>query len=447
LIADQGDVAIVIEEHPDTPGQFYITAYKHFGSVSPSQTDISYAYLSACDTSVTSTDFSYVILLESADITDSSISQIHALHLPTTDSSTLSYTPSNVTKTPSKQESTFVTRKYKPVARKICPVIAELPDKFRIVRNIVEDPLEDLPTLSPNPPPFEPTGCYTAECRDIIDRVHPEGFLWPGEHQLMHHFMCLQNMGFAWDDSERGRFREDFFPPVVMPVIEHKPWVLRNMPIPPGIYDQVCKIIKTKIDAGVYERSNSSYRSRWFTVLKKGGISLRIVDSLEPLNTVTIQHSGVPPFTDQLAEHFAGRACGGILDLYVGYDERTIDEGSRDYTTFQTPFGVFRLVTLPMGWTNSVPIFHDDVTYILQSEIPDTTIPYIDDVPIRGPATRYIQANGSYETIPENPRIRRFVWEYFQGLNRVVQRMKYCHGTFSGYKATLCASETTVVGH
>ena len=40
-----------------------------------------------------------------------------------------------------------------------------------------------------------------------------------------------------------------------------------------------------------------------------------------------------------------------------------------------------------MGWTNSVPIFHDDVTFILQAEIPHTTIPYIDDVPIRGPAT------------------------------------------------------------
>jgi len=25
--------------------------------------------------------------------------------------------------------------------------------------------------------------------------------------------------------------------------------------------------------------------------------------------------------------------------------------------------------------------------------------------------------------------------------------MKYCHGTFSGYKATLCAEEITVVGH
>jgi hypothetical protein len=100
------------------------------------------------------------------------------------------------------QESTFTTQKYKLVARKIRPIIAELPDKFCIIHNIVGDPLEDLPTLSSNLPPFEPTGCYTAERRDIIDCIHLKGFLWPGECQLMHHFMCIQNMGFAWDDSE-----------------------------------------------------------------------------------------------------------------------------------------------------------------------------------------------------------------------------------------------------
>ncbi|ETW83218.1 hypothetical protein HETIRDRAFT_315669 [Heterobasidion irregulare TC 32-1] len=100
-----------------------------------------------------------------------------------------------------------------------------------------------------------------------------------------------------------------------------------------------------------------------------------------------------------------------------------------------------------MGWTNSVPIFHDDVTHILQPEKPDTTIPFIDDVPIRGPPTRYELPNGGFETHPDNPGIRRFVWEHFQGLNRVVQRMKYSGGTFSGHKATLCAAEITVVGH
>ena len=83
-----------------------------------------------------------------------------------------------------------------------------------------------------------------------------------------------------------------------------------------------------------------------------------------------------------------------------------LDERSRDYTTFQTPYGAFRLVTLPMGWTNSVPIFHEDVTFILQPEIPHTTIPYIDDVLIRGPATRYLSDNGSYETHPDNAGIR-----------------------------------------
>lgn len=259
-------------------------------------------------------------------------------------------------------------------------------------------------------------------------------------------------MGFTWDDSERGHFREDFFPPVNMLVVKHKPWVQRNILIPPGIYDEVCRLIKTKIAAGVYEPLNSSYRLRWFTVVKKTnststGTKLRIVHSLEPLNAVTIQHSGVPPYTDQIAEQFAARACGGILDLYVSYDERGLAESSRDFTTFQTPFGAHRLVTLPMGWTNLVPIFHDDVTHILQPEIPDTTIPFIDDVLIRGPPTRYELPNGSFEMHPDNPGIRQFVWEHFQGLNRVVQRMKYSGGTFSGHKATLCVAEIMVVDH
>ena len=197
----------------------------------------------------------------------------------------------------------------------------------------------------------------------------------------------LHNEGFAWEDQEWGKFWEDFFPPINIPVVLHKPWVLKNIPIPPGLYPEVCRIIKSKIEAGVYEPSNSSYRSRWFCVLKKDGKSLRLGHSLEPLNEVTIVHSGVPLATETLAAQFAGQAYGGMLDLYVRYDEWTLSEDSRDLTMFQTPFGELWLVTLPMGWTNSVPIFHNNVTYILQPEIPeipDVTVPFIDDVLIKG---------------------------------------------------------------
>ncbi|OSD01857.1 hypothetical protein PYCCODRAFT_1343344, partial [Trametes coccinea BRFM310] len=88
------------------------------------------------------------------------------------------------------------------------------------------------------------------------------------------------------------------------------------------------------------------------------------------------------------------------------------------------------------------------VTHILQPEIPEYTRPFIDDVPVRGPATRYERPDGGgYETIPENDGIRRFVWEHLQNVNRIVQRVKYCGGTFSGTKSVLCADEFTVVGH
>jgi hypothetical protein len=96
--------------------------------------------------------------------------------------------------------------------------------------------------------------------------------------------------------------------------------------------------------------------------MKKDGVNFRIVHSLEALNAVAIAHSGLPPASDALAEHFSGRSCRGILDLYLGYDEHLLAESSQDYTTFQMPFGALRLVTLPMGWMNSIPIFHKDVT-------------------------------------------------------------------------------------
>jgi len=54
-------------------------------------------------------------------------------------------------------------KKYKPVALKVRPVIAELPEQFCIYCNIISNPLEAMLTLNPNPLPFTPTGRYTFE--------------------------------------------------------------------------------------------------------------------------------------------------------------------------------------------------------------------------------------------------------------------------------------------
>jgi hypothetical protein len=93
---------------------------------------------------------------------------------PLTDTKSLTFC--NTTHTPS-DSTTFASnhlapytnlflstkKKYKPIAKKVCPVIGELPKKFGIECKIIGNPLDDLPVLNPNPPPFIPTNHYTLE--------------------------------------------------------------------------------------------------------------------------------------------------------------------------------------------------------------------------------------------------------------------------------------------
>ena len=144
MIADQGDVAVIIEDDSANPGQFVISAYLDFDS-SPSSQDISYSYLSACDLAVTGHNLatsayiscnsdSYSVCLPSVTSVASlaidtvpTVSASHSLHtllVPLPDLDTPSRDP---------DVDTFASRKYKPVARKIQPVLADLPEKFRIV--------------------------------------------------------------------------------------------------------------------------------------------------------------------------------------------------------------------------------------------------------------------------------------------------------------------------
>jgi hypothetical protein len=53
--------------------------------------------------------------------------------------------------------------RYKPITKKVHRVIGELPEKFRIERKIIGNPLDDLPVLYPHLPPFVTTNLYTLE--------------------------------------------------------------------------------------------------------------------------------------------------------------------------------------------------------------------------------------------------------------------------------------------
>jgi hypothetical protein len=88
----------------------------------------------------------------------------------------------------------------------------------------------------------------------------------------------------------------------------------------------------------------------------------------------------------------------------------------------------------------------EDINYILQEEIPLFSVPFIDDVAIKGPVTSYENADGTYETIPKNSGICHFIWEHLANVNQILQWLKHVSGTFSGKKLKLCILTIVILG-
>ena len=334
---------------------------------------------------------------------------------------------------------------YKRVDKKVKPVPGQIPEEIRVTRKFPEDPLRSLPTLPIHPPIFQPTSHLTTERLEEM-KINTDQFLWPEEEKLFKHILKLNEKTLVFEENDRGTLREDYFSPYIIPTIPHIPWAFSHIPIPPGLRDKVIELLKEKKEAGVYEQSQSSYRSRWFCVLKKNG-KLRIVHDLQPLNAVTIRDAGLPPILDAFVEPFAGRQCYTAFDLHWGFDARKIHPISRDLTAFMSPLGLMRLTSLPMGFTNSPAEFQACMAFILQDEMPDVADIFIDDLPIKGPKTIYPDDNGNPEVLKENPGIRRFIWEHAQDVHRIMHRIGHAGGTFSPSKIQLARREAIILGH
>ena len=332
---------------------------------------------------------------------------------------------------------------YKRVDQKIKPVSTRMPPEASVKRRIPKDPLASLPELPFHAPDFVPTAKLTAE--RLASLEVNEGFLSPEEEKLFAHVMLLNEKALAFEDLERGTLNESYFSDYVIPTIPHKPWEFRNMPIPPGIMNQVLEVLKLKINAGVYEPSESSYRSRWFCVVKKNG-KLRIVHDLQPLNKVSIRDAGMLPVVNDFVEGFAARQCYTVFNLFWGFNARRVAKESRELTAFTTPLGLLHITSLPTGYTNSPSQFQKCMVFILQEEIPDYANIFIDDLAIKGPQSQYLDDEGKPELLPENPGIRRFIWDHAQDVHRIMHHIALAGATFSGSKTQICRPKVLIIG-
>ena len=337
--------------------------------------------------------------------------------------------------------------KYKPVAKKVRPQETELPEEYRIKRRRPLNPLADMPPMPEHPPDFTPTGRLTRERYDEIN-WNPDEFLKTDEVKLLVWTIGVASEALSWTAEERGKFSNQYFDPVKIATIPHEPWQEKNRPIAPGAREQVTKQVKSRVDTHEYEPSNACYRSNIFPVPKHDG-SIRVVHDNQQLNRVSIRDAALPPNPDHIIDELSGRSIYSALDLHVAFDQRELAQESRDLTTFSSPLGSLRCTRLLMGHTNSFQTLHADMEHIYTDTIAKGKgRPYCDDMFLGGHRSRYEKQDGTCETIPGNPGIRRFVWEHIQDLLETLWLAKAYGITFSGGKKMKVArSKIVALGH
>jgi hypothetical protein len=319
----------------------------------------------------------------------------------------------------------IVDRKMKPAAR---PLLVNSEEKRK---EVIGDPM--LRKV------IDIGHTFTKETRTKL-QISMGGFLLPEEERIFRGMLERHGKAFAFMSKEIGCADPKIIEPMVIFTIIHVPWNLKPIPIPRAYIPKLIELLKEKVAMGILEPSSASYSNRWFKVPKKNG-SLRFIQDLQPVNKDTIRNSGVGLIVDEFAEEFAGRAIYSIGDLYSGYDQFQLAVGSRDITTMRTLIGLVRMCTLPQGATNSVAHIMNAMNKVLRDCIPEITMSFLDDIPIKGCAI------DEKDEPTDAQGCRKFVTDHIRDCEKVLQRLEEAQLTLSGEKSMFGQREILVVGH
>ena len=101
-----------------------------------------------------------------------------------------------------------------------------------------------------------------------------------------------------------------------------------------------------------------------------------------------------------------------------------------------------QLTSLPMGYTNSMQEYQRTTMHTAAHLLPDRAGVFVDDIGLKGPPTRY-----NDEPIPENPGIRRYIWEYAHTLDNMLATFVQVGCTAAGKKIVLATPLVHIVGN
>ena len=138
--------------------------------------------------------------------------------------------------------------------------------------------------------------------------------------------------------------------------------------------------IQENLTSGCIRPSKLPMASPVFFIKKKEG-SLQLIQDYRRLNAMTIKNRYPLPLIPELINHLRGAKYFTKLDVRWGYNNVWIKDGDEWKAAFQTNRGLFELLVMFFGLTNSPATFQTMMNDIFQDLIMEGVVcVYIDDI-------------------------------------------------------------------
>lgn len=140
----------------------------------------------------------------------------------------------------------------------------------------------------------------------------------------------------------------------------------------------VKQYVESLLKSGKIRRSRSPYGAPLFFV--KENDKLRGVVDYRALNRITKRNNAPIPRSDEMFDRIGGAKVFSRLDLKTGFHQIRVREIDVEKTAFNTKYGQFEYLVMPMGACNSPATFQTLMNQIFHDCIDDFLVVYIDDL-------------------------------------------------------------------